>query len=209
MLCLAILVCLSASSGAALVFKITSDDAALTVNQTTTMHVWAWADSPLAVGSNGLNSWQFSALVDNTGVVEVVSGSIAFVAPIPWNTADTKWTSINNVSTGGTGSIDYLRLITDELPQDSTAGVGGYTELVRFNIKAIGAVGSSVTYTLGGSNFSGNLRDYIPTFDDSYILGGSFNAADSQRVFTIVPEPATLLLLSGFGIISVLTRRKK
>jgi hypothetical protein len=206
--CVMALVCLSVSSSAALVFKITSDQTSLTVGQTTTMHLWGWANDPHAVGQNGLNSWQLSALANITGVVEVVSGSVVFVAPSPWspNSSDTGFTSINTPSTG---TINYLRLITNDLPQDSMVGVGGYTEIARLNIKAIGAVGSSVTYTLGGSNFGGNLRDFIPTFDESYILSGSFNANDSQHVFTIVPEPSTLILLSGFGIASFLTRRKK
>jgi hypothetical protein len=203
----ALIVLFSAHSDAALVFKITSDDTTLTVGQIATVKILAWADSPLAVGQNGLNSWQLSALVDSTGVVEVVSGSIAFEGPSPWSPDYTKFTSINAPSTG---MINYLRLSTEDVPQDSDAGIGDYTEIVSFNIKAIGEVGSSVTYTLGGDNFGGSLRDYVPSFDEaSYILSGSFNANDSQRLFTIVPEPATLILLSGFGMAGFLTRRKK
>jgi hypothetical protein len=198
----------SAPSSAALVFKITSDQTNLTVGQTTTVHVWGWADDPLAIGTNGLNTWQLSAMVDTTGIVEVVSGSVVFVAPSPWstNSSDTGFASINAPSTG---TVDYLRLMTADLPQDSSAGVGGYTEIARFDIEAIGTVGASVTYTLGGANFGGNLRDFIPSFDESYILSGSFNANDSQRIFTIVPEPSSLVILSGLWGASFLTRRKK
>jgi hypothetical protein len=202
----ALVLLFSVHSDASLVFKITSDQSSLTVGQTTTMHVWGWANDPLATGTNGLNTWQFSALVDTTGVVEVVSGSVEFLSPTPYSSDDSKFTSIN---ASKTGTINYLRLITNSVPQDSSAGVGGYTEIASFDIKAIGAVRSSVTYTLGGDNFGGNLRDYIPSFDESYILSGSFNATASQNIVTIVPEPSTLILLSGLWMTGFLTRRRK
>jgi hypothetical protein len=160
MLCLVVLGCFSVSSDAALIFKITSNKSQLTVGETTTIHVWAWADDLAATGSNGLNSWQLSAMVDNSGG-RSSERVYCVCAPSPWSTnvSDTGKSSIN---TPKTGMIDYLRLLTNELPQDSSAG-GGYSEIARFDIKAIGAAGSSVVYTLGGSNFGGfeRLHSYV------------------------------------------------
>jgi hypothetical protein len=202
MLCLAILVCLSASSGAALVFKITSDDAALTVNQTTTMHVWGWADDPKAIGTNGLVDWQLSMVVNNGGIVEITksvnaNGDITILDPSPLSTLSPNWTysSVNAVKTGQVSNVNALR----DPDTTSTTGIGAYAELFQFNIKAIGQ--GVVTYNIANGAF-GDLVDGTP-------LDMSFDSGGSSNILTVVPEPATLVILAGFGIAGFLTRRKK
>jgi hypothetical protein len=69
-----------------------------------------------------------------------------------------------------------------------------------------------VTYSIGdaGLGFFGILRDYNPMSMPTWgnYLDGTFDAASSNRVFTIVPEPATLALLGGLGFISLRSRRR-
>jgi hypothetical protein len=206
MLCLLVLAGLSASSGAALVFKITSDQPQLTVGQTTAMRVWGWANDPLATGTNGLVDWWLSMKVDNGGIIEItksinLNGDITILAPSPLSTLAANWSysSVNAVKTGQVSSVNALRAPDNT----STTGIGAYTELFNFNIKALDE--GTVTYTL--DDMFGDLVDKTP-FDQG---NGSavFNALESSNVLTVVPEPATLILLSGFGIAGFMTRRKK
>jgi hypothetical protein len=165
-----------------------------------TVTISAWADDTAATGLNGLNGWGLSALVDTTGVAEVVADSVVFLEPSPWSAGDTFAASINDPVTGGTGSVEDLQLLTDALPQDSTAGVGGYTPIAQFDIQAIGSINDSVNYTLGGITFEGLLKDFTQ-------LPGQFVPGESQTTFTIVPEPATLLML-GLGTMLAYRRKK-
>jgi hypothetical protein len=207
MLCIGVVVCLSVSSEAALIFKVTSDRTALLVGETTTIHVWGWADDPAATGTNGLADWALDMVVDNSGIVEItkgmnVNGDITILAPSPLSTLSPNWNyaSVNLSKTGQVVGVNALRNPDNE----STTGIGTYTELFQFNIKAV-TVGSVV---YGMSNMLGDLADFETAFDfsdDSAV----FNAAESSNVLTVVPEPATLVMLSGFGIAGFLTRRKK
>jgi hypothetical protein len=207
MLCLAVLVCLSASSGAALVFKITSDNSTLAVNQTTTMHVWGWANDPKAIGTNGLADWALNMVVNNGGIVEITkdvntNGDITILAPSPLSTLSPNWnySSVNAVKTGQVSNVNALR----NPDNASTTGIGTYTELFQFNIKAISE--GNVIYSM--TNMIGDLADFKTAFDSG---DGSaiFDAAGSSNILTVVPEPTTLVILSGFGIAGLLTRRKK
>jgi hypothetical protein len=202
MLCLVALLCLSASSDAALVFKITSDQSQLTVGQTTTMHVWGWANDSAATGNNGLVDWELSLTVNNGGIVEITKnnnakGDITILTPSPFSTITPNWNhaSVNASKTGQVAGINALR----NPDTSSTTGVGAYAELFRFNIKAIGQ--GVVSYTVANGAF-GDLVDGTP-------LDMSFDSGSSSNILTVVPEPATLIILSGFGIAGVLTRRKK
>jgi hypothetical protein len=200
--CVIAAVCLSASSRAALVFKIISDQTSLAVGQTTTVHVWGWANDPAATGTNGLVDWQLSMVVNNGGIVEITknsnsNGDITILAPSPLSTLSPNWaySSVNAVKTGQVSNVNALR----NPDNTSTTGIGTYTELFQFNIKAIGQ--GVVTYDIANGAF-GDLVDATP-------LDMSFNSGGSSNILTVVPEPATLVLLAGFGIAGFLTRRKK
>ena len=205
--CMMVVVCVCTSSNAALIFKITSDQTVLTVNQTTTIRVWGWADDPAATGTNGLVDWDLSMIVDNSGIVEItkdgnVNGDITILAPSPFSTLVPNW-NYSSVNTGKTGQVSGVNALRN--PDDSsTTGIGTYSELFRFNIKAIGE--GNVVY--GMTNMIGDLADFETAFDSS---NGTavFNSSESSNVLTVVPEPATLTLLSGFGILGFLTRRKR
>lgn len=187
-----------------LYFKMEAPKTSLLPNEVVTVTVSAWADDAAVTSTNGLNYWAFSAMVDATGVVEVVSGSITLLAPTPTSSFVITQTSVNQMATGGTGSIEYLNVYPASSPLASDTGFGGYDAIATFNIKAIGSVNDSVTYTLGETNaFLGILAD------GSTILDGSFNSADSQRIFTIVPEPSSILILSGLSVLGYVRRTRK
>jgi len=186
-------------SYANLFVKMTAEKTNLLVDEEITVTLHAWADSATATGQNGLNSWQLDVLVNLGSVVEVTG--VQFLAPSPWSNQDTGYTSLNSPLAG---QIKYLHLMTQALPQNSTAGVGGYTPVASFNIKAIGQLGQSVSYTIPkGDDFLGILAD------GETVLDGIFDSANSQTVFTIVPEPSSLLIFSGLGIIRVFRRSRK
>ena len=135
----------------------------------------------------------------------------ALVEEDGWNETgfdDTKWDSYDQAVTGGTGSIEYLRLGGDlDLFENSTTGADVYTPIAQFDIKAIGAVNDSVTYALDGDNLGGILADLTTEYRTD-LNNVQFVPSESQNVFTIVPEPSSLLILSGLGMIGYLRRKK-
>jgi hypothetical protein len=186
---------------AAVYFKMEAPKTSLLPNEIVTVTISAWADDARATGANGLNGWGLSALIDQTGVTEVVSGSVVFLSPSPWSINDTFAGSINQAATGGTGSIQDLQLLTNSLPQSSSTGIGGYSAIAQFDIRAIGNVNDAVSYTLGGQTFSGMLADFTE-------IAGQFDANQSARTFTIVPEPASLMILASLSATGLLRRRR-
>lgn len=194
--CFIVIAAVCSNAGAAFQLKMTAEKTELLPGEQVVVTLYGWADAPLAVDQNGLNAWQFDALVDVGGVVEVTG--VQFLAPGPWSTTDTGYTSLN---TPQFGQIKYLHLVTQSLPQNSVTAVGGYSPLASFTIKAIGSEGQSVAYSIGG--------DFFGILADEQVLEGNFDSGASQNVFTIVPEPASFLIFSGMGLVGYLRRVRK
>ncbi len=227
---LLILFCLSSLTFAltepTLVFKMTADDTTLVPGEQTTVHLWAWIYTPTGIEKpdKGLDTWQLDLSVDNTNVIQIVSGSIHTVAPSP------RWTGIDEYQASSlnnpiTGEVRGVTVVQDVAGAASTTGVGddddidnpdNYTEICYFTIQAmLTPESSSATYTImdEGGGWFGLLADDVldPTiFDNSdpEAYGGTYFYADgSDHVFTIVPEPASMLLFitaSAFAL-----RRRK
>lgn len=205
-----------------LVFKMTADKTGLLLGEQTTVHVWAWIYDPEGVQlpDNGLEAWQTDLSVDNTGVIQIVGG-INFLAPNP---SPAPWTSWNSSSLNSpvTGEVREVHTIQKSWGAPSYTGVGddddidnpdNYTEIFNFTIEAISGLGGShAAYTLmddGGGLFYGYLTD-ATNFDntDPYAYGGTyFYAAGSDNVFTIIPEPASMVLLATAAVFAL--RRRK
>jgi len=197
--CLSVFVLMGGLSYANLLVKMTAEKTTLLQNEETTVTLHAWANFASATGQNGLNAWQLDVSVNLGGVVQVTG--VQLLAPTPWSAADSGYTSLNSPLSG---QIKYLHLVTQSLPQNSTVGVGGYTPIASFNIKAIGQAGQSVAYSIPtGDDFLGILAD------GTTILNGVFDSANSQTVFTIVPEPSSLLILSGLAVVGMFRRSRK
>lgn len=180
---------ISVPCSAQFIVKMTSDTTTLTLGSNALVKVWGWVDDPAAAGTNGLVLWQMDFAVDNAGVVGASNFNI--VAPVDI------FDSGSNTD-GLTGEVDGYVLKDDDTA--STLGVGGFTEIFNFELTGL-AVGT-VEYSIG-SELLGDLADFTP-FD---ISSGTaiFDTANSDNVFTVVPEPATLLLLA----LGSLTLRKK
>jgi len=175
---------------------MTADNTTLSPGSTALVKVWAFADDPAATGNNGLVLWQMGVDADTPGVLDVTDHQ--FVAPDPLDIFDSAW-NYNPAA----GDFDIYALKDDDTT--STIGVGGFTEIYNFQVTALAA--GTVEYTIGdtpGGSFTGELVDF--TYYD-YDLGTAvFDAVNSDNVFTVVPEPATLILL-GLGALTL--RNKK
>jgi hypothetical protein len=201
-----------------LVFKMTADKTTLSPDEQTVVHLWAWIYTPDGIEKpdNGLDTWQLDLSVDTTNVIEIVSLNVLAPNPNPayppYNPA-----SLNNPITGEVRRVAVIQL---NVGAPSLTGVGiddnidnpaNYSEICNFTIQAIGAPSTSAAYTImndGGGGWFGILADGAE-FDNESITadgGTSFYASGSDHVFTIVPEPATVVL---FAIASAFTLRRR
>jgi hypothetical protein len=201
---------------------MTADKTALLPGEQTTGHIWAWIYTPTGIEKpdKGLDTWQLDLSVDNTGVIEIVSLNVLAPNPNPaypaYNPA-----SLNTPVTGEVRRVAVSQLVTGA---PSLTGVGvdndidnpaNYSEICNFTIRAIGAPSTSAAYTImndGGGGWFGLLVDDLynpPTFDNEDITayGGTyFYASNSKFFFTIVPEPASVVL---FAIASAFALRRR
>ena len=206
-----------------LVFKMTADKTDLLPGEQTTVRIWAWIYDPAGVQlpDNGLEAWQTDLSVDNTGVIQILGG-INFVAPDPapgWSTWDA-----GSVNSPITGEIRQVQTVQQVWGAPSYTGVGvdndidnqlNYSEIFNFTIEALSTatLGSQATYTLmndGGGLFFGYLTDGT-SFDNDDVLaygGVYFYDTGSENIFTIIPEPASIVLLTTAAAFA-LRRRKR
>jgi hypothetical protein len=115
---------------------------------------------------------------------------------------------LNNPVTGEVRSVAASQIVTGA---DSLTGVGidndmdnlaNYSEICRFTIKAnLNPLASSASYSImdEGAGWFGILADDDGTTFDNNPLAGAYGGtyfyeAGSQNTFTIVPEPASMVL---------------
>ncbi len=210
-------------TGPTLVFKMTADKTALLPGESSTAHVWAWIYDPAGIEQpdNGLAAWQLDLSVDNTGVISIVPGSINMLAPVrnpalpPWDVA-----SLNNPVTGELRKVAISAL---DPTGPSTVGVGhdldithhaNYSEIFNFTVQAsLSPLHTTATYTImnDGAGWFGILPrpgagTYFDSSDPEDYGDTCFYTEGSDNVFTIVPEPGTLLLLSAMTVLSLRRR---
>jgi hypothetical protein len=201
-----------------LVFKMTADKTALSQDEQTVVHIWAWIYSPTGIEQpdNGLDTWQLDLSVDNTGVIEIESLSVLAPNPNPAYFPPYNVASLNNPITGEVRGVAAIQLVVGA---PSLTGVGvdndidnpaNYSEICNFTIQAIGAPSASATYTImnEGTGWFGYLADGT-LFDNTDITADGdtyFYDSGSDHVFTIIPEPATVVL---FAIASVFALRRR
>jgi hypothetical protein len=212
---------LAALTSPTLVFKMTADDTTLTPGEQTTVHVLAWIYTPAGIEkpNKGLDTWQLDLSVNNNNVISMTSLNV--LAPNP----NTSWpayqqSSLNNPVTGEVRQVGVTQVTTNA---PSLTGVGvddnidnaaNYSEICRFTIQAAqNPAASSATYAImnEGAGWFGILADSDgTTFDnsDSSAYGGTFfYAAGSNKPFTIIPEPASMVLLATAAAFAL--RRRK
>jgi hypothetical protein len=202
-----------------LVFKMTADKTSLMPNEQTTVHIWAWIYTPAGIekSNNGLDTWQLDLSVDNTNVISITSLNV--LSPNP----DPSWSaylapSLNNPITGEVKSVAATQIVpvapslTGVGIDDNIDNIANYSEICSFTIQAFAnPAASSTTYTImneGGGWFAyladGTEFDNLSfnKYGDTY-----FYAAGSQNVITIVPEPASMVLLATAAAFAL--RRRK
>lgn len=187
----------NAVSFADLLFQMSATKNTLAIGEKATISIWAYIEEEVEEG-NGLNAWQLDMVVDTDGVVQV-SADPCLIAPPPIDPAS-GWLSLNADSTGnvyGLGAFTEGRTYSD-------TGVGGFSLLAQVTIEAIGAVGEQVTYELTDchtTGFFGALRDDEMT--PSYVYPNNIQFLSGNNVFTVVPEPGSLLIMAfmaGFAL---------
>jgi hypothetical protein len=188
-------------------FKMTAPKTTLEVGEEVTVTVSAWVDSSMAAPDNGLDTWQLDLSVNNTGVIEItktgLNANIALLAPNPdmsysgWDKA-----SVNSLVTG---EVHGVQVVQQEIGAPSYTGVGGYSDIFTFNIKALAH--GTATYTIcddAGSGFFAYLSDGT-YYENSNIV---FDAEVSNNVFTVAaPEPASLVIFAFAGLLASLRKK--
>ncbi len=204
LICLSVVSTCSAAFEEKIKFKMTVEedkDTVLLVGETVTIFVHAWVDSAHGTAGNGLDTWQMDLSVNQEDVIGVVAGSFSADAPDPdpmWS----GWVSVNNP----TGSISGVA-VTQLIPgASSETGVGGYSQIFSFQIE--GLAEGEATYDMTGDWFAFLADDRWFEDDISADGGVYFDAGASDNVFTVVPEPCSLMIMSGLSLIALRRRRR-
>jgi len=182
-------------------FKMVCSDTDLIVGETTTVYVQAWVDSVFGIAGNGLDTWQMDLSVDISGVIGIDDESnISLIAPNP----DPAWSGWTSVNTPATGAITEIAVTQLDLGASSEIGVGGYSDIFSFQIEALAE--GTATYSLASNGVFAFLAD-SEWFENTGGADGGifFDAAGSDNVFTVIPEPCTMLLL-GIGCMALRQR---
>ena len=194
----------NAVSSADLLFQITADKYSLTPGEEATISIWAHIEEDVGEG-NGLKVLQLDMIVDTDGVVQV-SANPVLIAPTPIDSGSGWSLPLNEDKTG---NIYALGVYTPG-PTYSNTGIGGFSMLAQITIQATGTAGQQVTYQLtddGHGGFFGGLRDDTsgPSYDYTYL--GNIEFLSGNNVFTIVPEPASLLIMTFMAGFALRSRR--
>lgn len=213
--CLFILICLAIASPCSanlLKFKMVSDNTELLIGETATVSVQAWIDSDYGTAGNGLDTWALDLDVDTSGVIGITEtdgeADIDLIAPDP----DFMWSGWNSSSINSpvTGEAREIAVSQVSVGASSDTGIGGYSELFSFQVEALAE--GTATYTIkddGGGLFFAFLADGIWFENDIFADGGVyFDAAASDNVFTVVPEPCSLIIMSGLSLVALRRRRR-
>jgi len=209
----------NAVSFANLLFQMTATQNTLTVGEEATIGIWANIEEE-PNGLNGLNLWQLDMVADVPDVVKVktdgtIPGTeIDFIAPSPQDPDGTGWASVNQDVNDNVfeGNVLGLGATLATMPDDSDTGIGGFTLLVEVTIEGIAS--GTVEYDLVdalemGGGFYGVLRDYFEEEEGNYydIMDGNLQFVPGNNVFTVVPEPGSLLIMALMAGLALKSRK--
>lgn len=178
-------------------FKMTAEHTYLSVGQEIPITIWAHA--PNSVEDNGILGWQFDMCLPaedaNVVFVKEVGPGQAWYEILGPKPSDGGFSFEVNKPYGG-----LLTLAGGGLSpvQISNVGVGGYSEIAR--MKIIGSMpDSNMVYQLNGEEGTGFFAIYGQS-PDNQLANGVFDAANSDRVFTVVRDHAGLADIAKMGM---------
>ncbi len=200
--CILSVVCLCSLSHANLTIKIVAEETSLMDGDSTTLHVYGWDDA-LSAGE-GLKSWQCDVLASSSdgGGVSVLSYELMGPAPV-----DLTFSFPPTLDSPDSGSIDNINALIQSTETASDAGVGvdsdpanaaNYTELFNFTVQASTSSGT-VEYSL--ENLVAATFGTL-TYTDANV---TLYSADALNM---VPEPSSLLILSGLSALGYFRRKR-
>ncbi len=165
----------------------------LNVGDDVVIQIQAQFDADPAPG-NGVVFWELDFLLD-----EILEGGILTISSfdifLPEGPAViTSGFLAPNSPVQGAG--EYFGIFA--LPHPSDVCIGGYDLLAEVTLSGIGE--GTLDYELGNFSIGGNDNG------SGASLTGYFNANGSDTVFTVVPEPASLLVLAGMGMLARIRR---
>ncbi|MEN6386469.1 MAG: hypothetical protein ABFD79_14920 [Phycisphaerales bacterium] len=203
---------LSTTNAGTLYFKMAAPKTTLEIGEEVVVTVSAWVNDIAATGINGLDTWQLDLSVSQTGIVEITNtggtADISLLAPDP-DLLLSGWDE-ESINTPFTGEARSIAVTQDVFGNPTTIGVAVYTDIFTFKIKGLSL--GSVTYEIcsdNGGGLLGILRDGKEFDNDSYDAYGSvdFDAENSDAVFTVIPEPASLTVFAVAGLISIIRKK--
>lgn len=202
--CFLILVCLLVGvSFSAVEFIMLSPSAVdgettLDVGQEAVIQILAKFDVDPPAG-NGVTFWELDMILEDPaedGVVGIKMNEDDPVIDIFLPDQSVITSGLLSPNDPVTGAGEDLGIFS--IPHFSNVAIGGYSLLAEVTIVALAE--GTVDYELGNFSVGGNDNG------SGAELSGYFNEDGSDTVFTVVPEPASLLLLAGMGMLARVRR---
>jgi hypothetical protein len=182
----ALLICTPAvhAAVAAVQVDLSPSELTLEIGQTATLTVYATVASGLATTNNGIFGWD----------VDLLNSDSSVVALIPATLSRAGWTNTASTSSAGTAYSWGIDAIYDTSESDKTRGLGSPATLFTIQFQAL-QLGVS-TLSIASDTTTG--ADFITWNGNTY---GDYGSAVSQ--ITVVPEPATAVLLMAAGVVAL------
>lgn len=201
-------------SSANIIFKMQATKSTLTLNETAVFGLYASIEEE-TTGLNGINLWQLDMIVNTKDVITVTNIEMLEPYPLdddyfpyylhlnkdPLNTANSFSGNMLGLGSGMDGAFD-----------DSPAGVGGFTLMANITIQAVGL--GTTTYDIVDTGRTGvyayladaSLYDIVQANPWS-IKFYDKTASTGNNIFTVVPEPSSLILLASMAGMALYRRR--
>jgi hypothetical protein len=172
--------------------EITNDE--ISVGQQSVIKIYAWAED--AVSGNGIVSWGLDVMLDASedGIVAITEDQV--LEPYSGFYMSKGALSLNSPYSGAATTEGAFGMADSSDLGVCDGQVENYTLMADITVQAVAA--GTISYELG--SYSTPIEDnFYATLADDTKLTGTFEDTISQTEITVVPEPASILMLSLFS----------